>query len=45
MRGIKTEVLSELIEAGEPVEAVADDYSLELEDLKAAIAYEWQFAA
>ena len=45
VRGIKTEVLSELIEAGEPVEAVADDYSLELEDLKAAIAYEWQFAA
>jgi uncharacterized protein (DUF433 family) len=42
IRGIKTAALAELVEAGEPPEAVADDFSLELAEVKAAVSYEWQ---
>lgn len=45
VRGIRTEVLAELVDAGEPPELVADDYGLNLEELKAALSYEWQPAA
>lgn len=45
VRGIRTEVLAELVDAGEPPEVVADEYGLELPVLKAALAYEWQPAA
>ncbi len=45
IRGIRTEALAELVEAGEPTQLVAEDYSLPLPELKAALAYEWQPAA
>jgi uncharacterized protein (DUF433 family) len=45
VRGVRTEVLAELVEAGEPVEQVADDYELEPDVLRAVLAYEWQSAA
>ena len=45
IRGIKTFALAELVEAGEPAEAVAEDFSLQLAEVKAAVSYEWQYAA
>ncbi len=45
IRGIKTYAVAELVEAGEPPEAVAEDFSLQLGEVKAAVAYEWQQAA
>jgi uncharacterized protein (DUF433 family) len=45
IRGIKTNAIAELVEAGEPPEAVADDFSLQLAEVKAAVSYEWQRAA
>jgi len=45
IRGIRTEAIAELIEAGEPAEAVAEDFSLDPEEVKAAVSYEWQHAA
>jgi uncharacterized protein (DUF433 family) len=45
IRGIKTYAIAELVEAGEPAEAVADDFSLQLAEVKAAVSYEWQHAA
>lgn len=45
IRGVRTEALAELVEAGEPTELVAEDYSLPLTELRAALAYEWQPAA
>lgn len=43
--GIRTEVLREQVDAGEPIEQVAADYDLELPTVKAALAWEWQPAA
>lgn len=43
--GISTEVLAELVDAGEPLEEVADDYGLSPERLRHALAYEWAGAA
>lgn len=43
--GIRTEVLREQVDAGEPIEQVAADYDLELPTVKAALAWEWQSAA
>lgn len=45
VRGIRTEAIAELVDAGEPVEAVADDFSLSAADVKAAVTFEWQLAA
>lgn len=45
VRGIRTEIIAELAEAGEPVEALADDYDLDVAEVKAALAYEWSDAA
>jgi uncharacterized protein (DUF433 family) len=45
VRGIRTDVLAELIEAGEAMDDVAGDYGLKLEDLKAALSYEFAPAA
>lgn len=45
VRGIRTEALAELVDAGEPVEDVADDFSLSAADVKAAVAFEWLLAA
>lgn len=45
IRGVRTEALAELIEAGEPIDQVAEDFDLEPKELRAALAYEWQTAA
>jgi uncharacterized protein (DUF433 family) len=45
IRGIKTDAIAELVEAGEPAEAVADDLSLQLAEVRAAVSHEWQHAA
>jgi uncharacterized protein (DUF433 family) len=45
LRGIRTDALAELVEAGEPPELVAEEYGLTPDELKAALAYEWQPAA
>ena len=45
VRGIRTEALVELVDAGEPLEVVAEEFSLALADLKVALAYEWYVAA
>lgn len=42
--GISTEVLAELVDAGEPIEDVARDYDLAPERLRHALAYEWAAA-
>lgn len=41
IRGIRTEILAELAEAGMTVDEIAVDYDLPAEDIKAALAYEW----
>ncbi|MGH8909800.1 MAG: DUF433 domain-containing protein [Egibacteraceae bacterium] len=41
---MRTEVLAELVEAGEPIEDVARDFSLDVELVKQALAYEWAAA-
>lgn len=45
IRGVRTEALAELIDAGEPLEQVAEDFDLDPKELRAALAYEWQGAA
>jgi uncharacterized protein (DUF433 family) len=45
VHGIRTDVLTELVEAGEAMDDVADQYGLTLADLKAAISYEFSAAA
>lgn len=45
LRGIRTDALAELVEAGEPPELVAEEYGVTPDALKAALAYEWQPAA
>ena len=45
LRGIRTDALAELVKAGEPPELVAEEYGLTPDELKAALAYEWQPAA
>lgn len=45
IRGIRTDALAELIDAGEPPEEVAEDFDLPVELVKAAVAYEWTMAA
>lgn len=45
VRGIRTEALAEPVDAGEPVEVVAEDFSLDVSEVKAALAYEWAHAA
>lgn len=42
--GISTEVLAEMVDAGEPIEDVARDYGLAPERLRHALAYEWAAA-
>ncbi len=44
VRGIRTETLVELVEAGEPIDVVAQDYGVEPSEVKAAVAYEWAAA-
>lgn len=45
VRGIRTEALAELVDAGEPIDAVAADFNLDLGALRQALAYEWRRAA
>lgn len=44
LRGIRTAVLAELIDAGEPVEDVAESYGLTEQEVRAAVSYEWSAA-
>ena len=41
VQGIRTDVLAELVEAGEAMEDVAEEYGLKLSVLKAALSYEF----
>jgi uncharacterized protein (DUF433 family) len=43
VRGVATERLYELSEAGEPIDYLAEVYELAVEDVRAAVAYEEQF--
>lgn len=45
VEGIRTEVLAELIAAGEDEDSVAEDYGLEVAQLRAALTFEWRHAA
>jgi len=45
VHGIRTEVLAELVEAGDDPEFVAEMYGLSAADVKAATSYEWSDAA
>ena len=45
IRGIKTYIITELVEAGESLEVVAEGYSLSVTDIEAAVAYEGEAAA
>jgi uncharacterized protein (DUF433 family) len=42
VRGIRTEALVELVDAGEEIEDVARDFSLPIEELREALSYEWE---
>ncbi len=42
--GVRTEVLAELVDAGEPIEDVAADFGLDVKLVKQALAYEWSAA-
>ena len=42
IRGIRTENLAELADAGEDMETIAADFGLERADLQAALSYEWR---
>lgn len=44
VRGIRTEALRELVDRGEPLSAVAQDFDLATEELEHALAYEWSAA-
>ena len=39
--GIRTENLAELVDAGEEIDVVAEDFGLTEAELRAALAYEW----
>lgn len=45
VRGIRTDVLRELVDADEPLESVAEDFGIDLGVLKAAVSYEWSRAS
>jgi uncharacterized protein (DUF433 family) len=45
VRGVKTEVIRELVQAGESVEAIAEIYELDTDTVEAAVRYELQRAA
>lgn len=42
IKGIRTEALAELVDAGEPAEAVADMFGVPVNLVKAAVSFEWQ---
>ena len=45
VRGVRTEAIAELADAGESVEEIAEDFGLPVGVVKAAISYEWETAA
>lgn len=45
IKGIRTEAIAELIDAGEDPDRVADNFGLSVREVKAAAAFEWQLAA
>lgn len=45
VRGTRTEILAELADADTPIEVIADDFSLPVEVVRAAVAYEWSSAS
>jgi uncharacterized protein (DUF433 family) len=45
VRGIRTEALAELVDAGEPPEDIARDFNIPVKLVKAATAFEWELAA
>jgi uncharacterized protein (DUF433 family)/DNA-binding transcriptional MerR regulator len=45
VRGIRTEVLVEMLAAGDAAEEIAEDYSLGIADVYAAASYEWSDGA
>lgn len=45
VRGVRCDALAELVDAGELVEEVADDFGLTVPEVKSALAYVWQRAA
>lgn len=45
VRGVRTENLVELADAGMAVDEIAEDFELDPEDVKAALSYEWGKAA
>jgi uncharacterized protein (DUF433 family) len=45
VRGIRTEAIAELVDAGEPPEDVARDFNIPVKLVKAATAFEWGLAA
>jgi uncharacterized protein (DUF433 family) len=42
VRGIRTEALAELVDAGEDLDDVATDFGITPHELRAALAYEWE---
>ena len=45
VRGIRTEAITGMVDAGESLEEVAADYSLSTAEVKAAVTFEWRLAA
>lgn len=45
VRGIRTEAITEMVDAGESLQEVAEDYSLSAAEVRAAVTFEWQLAA
>jgi uncharacterized protein (DUF433 family) len=45
IKGVRTESLAELVDAGEPPEEVARDFGLSVDLVKAAVAFEWLLTA
>jgi uncharacterized protein (DUF433 family) len=45
IKGVRTEALAELVDAGEPPEEVALDFDLSVDLVKAAVAFEWLLTA
>lgn len=42
IRGVRTDALAELVDAGEPIEQVLEDFDLDQQELRAALAFEWR---
>lgn len=45
IRGVRCEVLADLVDAGEPMELVAHDHEVTMDELRQALAFSWSTAA